>query len=284
MRKKDKYIPNENSGLLESLRLLKPTLLQSKSYPIHRLIKDLIVSIELCDDRLGHITLKHEEKSLDKTLLRTNKKREPKGIYLMAPYHLGRSLALSTIATVLYNGLKLKRIKTFSYTNIIKAHENQRLTWLDVCPLTRRLLQVRLWNKELKEGLSLDCLARREEVEPKRIMRLIGLLNLPEDKQELILNNDPSIRELSIRDALKEAHTYQSWLKMRETFERVRRWLALLARGYSQSMIAAEEDLTRARVCQLMKLLRLDKEVWNGVMRGDEAYMGVSLRSLTSGL
>ena len=71
---------------------------------------------------------------------------------------------------------------------------------------------------------------------------------------------------------------------MKKTFERVLHWRALLSRGYSQSMIAAEEDLTRARVCQLMKLLRLDKEVWEGVMRGDEAYMGVSLRSLTNGL
>ena len=61
-------------------------------------------------------------------------------------------------------------------------------------------------------------------------------------------------------------------------------WRALLTQGYTQTMIATEEGLTRARVCQLMKLLRLDKEVWNGVMRGDEVYMGVSIRSLTSGL
>jgi hypothetical protein len=53
-----------------------------------------------------------------------------------------------------------------------------------------------------------------------------------------------------------EAHTYQSWLKMRETFEKVLHWRALLARGYSQSMIASEKDLTRARVCQLIKLLQ----------------------------
>ena len=81
-----------------------------------------------------------------------------------------------------------------------------------------------------------------------------------------------------------EAHTYQSWLRMRETFERVRHWRVLLSRGYSQSMIAAEEGLTRARVCQLMKLLQLGDEVWSGVMEGDESYMGVSLRSLTRGL
>ena len=89
---------------------------------------------------------------------------------------------------------------------------------------------------------------------------------------------------MSIRDALKEAHAYQSWLGVRETFERVMHWRALLSHGYSQSMIAVEEGLTRARVCQLMKLLQLGDEVWSGVMEGDESYMGVSLRSLTRGL
>ena len=98
---------------------------------------------------------------------------------------------------------------------------------------------------------------------------------LTQKTQELILDNDPSIRE---------AHAYQSWLGVRETFERVMHWRALLSHGYSQSMIAVEEGLTRARVCQLMKLLQLGEEVWSGVMEGDESYMGVSLRSLTRGL
>ena len=98
------------------------------------------------------------------------------------------------------------------------------------------------------------------------------------------MDNDPAIREVSIREALKEAHTYQSWLKMKATFERVLHWRALLSRGYSQSMIAAEEGLTRARVCQLMKLIQLGDEVWSGVMEGDESYRGVSIRLLTRGL
>ena len=72
------------------------------------------------------------------------------------------------------------------------------------------------WEEELSEGLTLDCLAEREGVERERVERLMGLLNLPEERQELILNNEPSIREVSIRDALKEAHAYQSWLGVRE--------------------------------------------------------------------
>ena len=172
----------------------------------------------------------------------------------MISKHLRLSLSKG-IYTIVFNGEeKLKRIKHFTHKRIVKAHEDQRLTWLDVCPLTRRLLQMKRWEEELREGLTLDCLAEREGVERERVERLMGLLNLPEERQELILNNEPSIREVSIRDALKEAHAYQSWLGVRETFERVMHWRALLSHGYSQSRIAVEEGLTRARVCQLMKL------------------------------
>ena len=202
----------------------------------------------------------------------------------MISKHLRLSLSKGILALAFNRNEKLKKIKDFTHKRIVKAHEDQMLTWLDVCPLTRRLLQMKRWEEELSAGLTLDCLAKREGVEPERVDRLMNLLNLPEERQALILDNDPSIREVSIRDALKEAHTYQSWLRMRETFERVLHWRALLSRGYSQSMIAAEEGLTRARVCQLMKLLQLGDEVWSGVMEGDESYMGVSLRSLTSGL
>lgn len=121
-------------------------------------------------------------------------------------------------------------------------------------------------------------------MELDHLNKLMSLLGLPENRQRLILENDPSIRDLSVKEALKEANGYRSWIALRETFERVMHWRALLSQGYTQSMIAREERLTRARVCQLMKLLRLDEEIWAGVMRGDDVYMGVSIRTLTRDL
>jgi hypothetical protein len=190
------------------------------------------------------------------------------------------SLSKGKVALVLNRAGKLKKIRDFTHKRLVEAHENQRLTWLDVCPITRRLMQMRQWKEELDQGLDLKCLAQREGVEPKRIAQLLCLLKLPNSKKELILNNDPSIREMSIRQAIKEANAYQSWLDLTETLGKVKSWHTLIAKGHSQSMIAAEEGLTRARVCQLMKLTSLDHEIKKGIMRGDREYMGISIRSL----
>jgi len=38
------------------------------------------------------------------------------------------------------------------------------------------------WEEELSEGLTLDCLAKREGVELERVERLMNLLNLPEER------------------------------------------------------------------------------------------------------
>ena len=35
------------------------------------------------------------------------------------------------------------------------------------------------------------------------------MLNLQEERQALILNNDPSIREVGVREVLEEVHIYQ---------------------------------------------------------------------------
>ena len=133
----DQNIPINISGLAESLRLLKPTLLQSKSYPTHRLIRDLITGVELCDDRLGHIFLKYESKTLDETLLRGHKIQKRPWEYPMISKHLRLSLSKGILALVFNHNEKLKKIKGFTHKRVVKAHEDQRLTWLDVCPLTR---------------------------------------------------------------------------------------------------------------------------------------------------
>jgi len=92
------------------------------------------------------------------------------------------SLSNGILALAFNRNEKLKKIKRFTHKRVVQAHEAQRLTWLDVCPLTRRLLQMKRWEEELSEGLTLDCLAKREGVELERVERLMNLLNLPEER------------------------------------------------------------------------------------------------------
>ena len=82
-------VNRDREDLEEALRLVKPTLLQSKSYPTHRLIRDLVRGVELRDDRLGHITLSYAPKNLDESFLRGHKKEKRPWDYPMISKQLG---------------------------------------------------------------------------------------------------------------------------------------------------------------------------------------------------
>ena len=51
----------------------------------------------------------------------------------------------------------------------------------------------------------------------------------------------------------------------------------MLTEGINQAEIARREGLSRARVCQLIRLNQLDPSVKALIREGDERYYGISL-------
>ena len=108
-----------------------------------------------------------------------------------------------------------------------------------------------------------------------QLKRVTKLLSLPSDQLKLIESDDPAIQSLNFRDAIVIAHKHEQWTKLANEINNADKWTQLLNRGISQANIARSEGMTRARVCQLIRLNQ--KQL---IRRRDERYYGVTLKEV----
>ena len=106
------------------------------------------------------------------------------------------------------------------------------------------------------------------------------LLSLPSDQLKLIESDDPAIQSLNFRDAIVIAHKHEQWTKLANAIKNADKWTQLLNSGISQANIARSEGMTRARVCQLIRLNQLDEKIKRLIRRRDERYYGVTLKEV----
>ena len=106
------------------------------------------------------------------------------------------------------------------------------------------------------------------------------LLKLPKDKQELILNDDPAIQHWQVRSAVQAGSNHERWHLLVKNLDAAEQWQKLINQGTTQSHIAKTEGITKARVCQLIRLTDLDDQVKKAIREGDKAYYGMSLRQV----
>ena len=110
----------------------------------------------------------------------------------------------------------------------------------------------------------------------------MSLLSLPEDQQERLKNDDPAIRNLSIRDAIQAGSAHERWKIMIHQLDNAESWSHQIRKGDNQSTIARREGITRARVCQLLRLNDLSHSQKKLMRQGDQKYYGISIKELLS--
>ena len=103
------------------------------------------------------------------------------------------------------------------------------------------------------------------------------MLSLPEEKQALLKRDDTSIHDWPIREAIQAGSDRERWLLLVKSLDSAERWATMLTEGINQAEIARREGLSRARVCQLIRLNQLDPSVKALIREGDERYYGISL-------
>jgi hypothetical protein len=146
--------------------------------------------------------------------------------------------------------------------------------------ICERLREAKALRAKLDQGMSYEVLAKQKGITTHHLKRVIKLLNLPPEKIKLIEQDDPSIQTLNFRTALAEAHKHEQWLNLVKALDNADRWRVELSKGVSQADIARTEGLTRARVCQLLRLNSLDSLAKRQIRSGDERYYGFSLREI----
>ena len=181
--------------------------------------------------------------------------------------------------------LFIQRIKYVNKPGIVALYDEQRHLAEEELPqpvsqICERLREARSIEVELAQGASLDEVAQARGVTTSHLKRVTKLLKLPAERLEQIERDDPLIQSLNFRTALVEAQRHQQWLKLVTALDRADRWVEELASGSSQAEIASSEGITRARVCQLIRLSELDRGVKQMIREKDERYYGVSLREI----
>jgi len=165
----------------------------------------------------------------------------------------------------------------------VEAYERRDEPVVEVSPICQRLREVRMAQGFMDEGLSLKQAARRLMVTAEHLRKQLGLLKLPEETLALIERDDPQIREMCARETLKQINRFERWQRTLETVDRAFGWAEELKMGATQAEIAQREGMTRARVCQLLKLSTLSAEQVEG-LRTRRLLYGVSLSQVMARL
>lgn len=179
----------------------------------------------------------------------------------------------------------IQRNKYVSKYELVALYDSQKHLSDDaftapVSLICERLREAKALKAKLDQGMSYETLAKQKGTSVKQFKRILKLLNLPPEKLKLIEQDDPSIQTLNFRTALAEAHKHEQWLNLVKALDNAYRWHVELSKGVSQADIARSEGLTRARVCQLLRLNGLDSVAKRQIRSGDERYYGVSLRDV----
>ena len=168
-------------------------------------------------------------------------------------------------------------IQDFSPQRILTVYQEKEPIIVRRSPVSRRyheMLQVR---SRMEQGELIDVIAAEKGISSKTLTRHMSLLSLPEEKQTLLKHDDPSIHDWPIREAIQAGSDRERWLLLVKSLDSAERWAKLLTKGIKQAEIARREGLSRARVCQLIRLNQLDPSVKALIRKGDERYYGISL-------
>ena len=187
---------------------------------------------------------------------------------------------MSTLNFVSYARRRLFEIQDYSLQRIFVAYQEGERVEVHVSPLCRRYREVRAIQARLDGGESLEAIAQERCITRPALNRHMALLKLPEEQQRLINRDDPSIHNWPIRDAIKAGSDHERWLLLVQTLDTAERWAELIESGVSQTEIGRREGITRARVCQLIRLSGLDQDVKAQIRDRDDAYYGKSLRQV----
>ena len=179
----------------------------------------------------------------------------------------------------------IQRNKYVSKHELVALYDSQKHLSDDaftapVSLICERLREAKALKAKLDQDETYESLAKQKGITIHHLKRVIKLLNLPPEKLKLIEQDDPSIQTLNFRTALAEAHKHEQWLNLVKALDNADRWRVELSKGVSQADIARTEGLTRARVCQLLRLNSLDSVVKQRIRSGDVRYYGVSLREV----
>ena len=187
---------------------------------------------------------------------------------------------MSTRCLISRAGQKLFGIKDFTPQRIFTAYRDREPIMIKRSPLSRRYHEMLEVRARIEQGESMRDIAAERGVSARALARHLSLLSLPEEKRRLVERDDLSIRDWPIRDAIMEGATHERWLLLVKSLDSAERWMKLVDKGVSQAHIARQEGMTRARVCQLIRLARLDDIVKGLIRSGDARYYGVSLREV----
>ena len=179
----------------------------------------------------------------------------------------------------------IQRIKYVSKRGLVDLYDHQKhLFEAEPAPfvssICKRLMEAKTIQKELSEGRSHQDVASQRGVSISHLKKVLKLLKLPSAKRKLIENDDPVIHSLSFKQALAEAHKHEQWLSLVKALDHADHWREQMKQGVSQVDLAKEAGITRARVCQLVRLSDLSSKVKILIRKGDELYYGISLREI----
>ena len=192
----------------------------------------------------------------------TDKKREPKGIYLMAPYHLRDIYSSGNMFWVLPMDNDI-----LSRSQVIAEQSKHRLS--------HSLQQVMHWQEQIKQGKTLQEISTSNKIELTKLKKLLVLAILPDTIKSRILHQQGDESEWSLRYGLKFANKIKRRQILIDTFKQVDQWMKWQKVGKSLRWIAQQVGLSYVRVSKLIKLgeIQLQK-------RNDFIEEGLSIRQI----